>query len=138
LIVVDTNLIAALVIPGDKNEAAEQVFERDPHWAAPLLWKSEFRNVLAVGLRQKAFDLEAAVFLMEEAEDLLKEDEFDVPSAPILDLASRSRLSAYDCEFVALAKQLGVPLLTWDRAILAAFPETAVSPEPFVRSPRIP
>jgi len=54
----------------------------------------------------------------------------------VLELAVRSRCTAYDCEFVALAKQLGVPLVTSDRQVLAAFPETAVSPDAFASQGR--
>lgn len=134
MIVVDTNLIVGLYIPGDKSEAAESVFSKDPHWTAPLLWRSEFRNVLAMGVRRKMFVLDDACLIMEEAERLMREDEYEVPSAHILELAAQSGCSAYDCEFVALARQLGVPLVTWDREILAAFPESSVRPERFARA----
>lgn len=134
MIVVDTNLIVGLYIPGDKSEAAESVFSKDPHWTAPLLWRSEFRNVLAMGVRRKMFVLDDACLIMEEAERLMREDEYEVPSAHILELAAQSDCSAYDCEFVALARQLGVPLVTWDREILAAFPESSVRPERFARA----
>ncbi len=42
-------------------------------------------------------------------------------------VADRSDCSAYDCEYVALAKRLGVKLVTMDRKVLRAFPEVAVS-----------
>ena len=45
----------------------------------------------------------------------------------VLDLVGTSPCSAYDCEFVAAAQQLGVPLVTEDRAILDAFPDRAQS-----------
>jgi predicted nucleic acid-binding protein len=50
----------------------------------------------------------------------------------ILRLASVSKCSAYDCEFVALAHSLGVPLVTSDAEILDSFPSIAVSPKDFV------
>jgi predicted nucleic acid-binding protein len=39
--------------------------------------------------------------------------------------------SAYDCEYVALARQLAAPLVTSDRRVLAAIAESAVSPAEF-------
>jgi predicted nucleic acid-binding protein len=54
-----------------------------------------------------------------------------VASEQVLQLATSSRCSAYDCEFVAAAPQLGVPLATEDRAILAAFPHLARSLDQF-------
>jgi len=50
----------------------------------------------------------------------------------VLQLTTRSRCSAYDCEFVGLAQDLGVPFVTADREVLAAFPSTAVSPADFI------
>ena len=54
-----------------------------------------------------------------------------VASEQMLQLATSSRCSAYDCEFVAAAQQLGVPLVNEDRAILAAFPHLARSLDQF-------
>jgi plasmid stability protein len=50
----------------------------------------------------------------------------------VLDLVSRSPCTAYDCEFVAVAKGMGIPLVTEDRQVLAAFPGIAVSQRAFV------
>jgi predicted nucleic acid-binding protein len=45
----------------------------------------------------------------------------------VLQLVSTNRCSAYDCEFVAVAEQFAVPLVTEDRAIVAALPVLAQS-----------
>jgi predicted nucleic acid-binding protein len=50
----------------------------------------------------------------------------------VLRLAMESRCSAYDCEFVALAQDLGIPLVTVDRRLLNAFPSIAVSIHNFI------
>jgi predicted nucleic acid-binding protein len=132
LIVVDTNIIAYLLMPGDHTESAERAFAKDSDWAAPLLWRSEFRNILATLTRRGIVESESALMIMEEAERLLDENEYAVDSALVLALSGRSRCSAYDCEYVALARQFRIPLVTLDKAILAAFPETAVGLEEFV------
>ena len=50
----------------------------------------------------------------------------------VMDLVAVSSCPAYDCEYVALARDLGVSLVTSDRGVLRAFPSRAVSPEGFL------
>jgi len=132
MIVVDTNQIAYLLIGGDRTELARQVLLRDPEWGAPLLWRSEFRSILTQYLRRKEITPSDAIRLQRKAEQLLLGREFLVHSERVLRLAATSDCSAYDCEFVALAKQLKVPLVTWDKQVLAAFPLEAMSPRDFL------
>lgn len=47
MIVVDTNVIAYLMINGEFTDRAKKVFMKDPEWVAPVLWKYEFLNILA-------------------------------------------------------------------------------------------
>jgi predicted nucleic acid-binding protein len=129
VIVVDTNVIAYLLMPGDKTPEARRTLERDAVWAAPLLWRSELRSVLAVALRHRGLALTDALNVMEAATTLMADGEYAVPSAAVLRLAADSTCSAYDCEFVALAQELGVPLVTADRQVLTVFGGTAVALE---------
>ena len=131
MIVVDTNLLVYLYVQGQQTARAEGVFRRDSIWAAPLLWRSEFRNSLVSLIRQRALELGEALRVTAEAERLMAEREYGIPTGPVLELALRSGCSAYDCEFVALARDLGVRLVTTDRQVLRAFPRTAVSPDDF-------
>jgi len=50
----------------------------------------------------------------------------------VLTLTDSSQCSAYDWEFVALAKQLSVKLVTEDKKILREFPEVTVSLDDFL------
>ncbi|PYN90211.1 MAG: VapC toxin family PIN domain ribonuclease [Candidatus Rokuibacteriota bacterium] len=134
MIVVDTNLLVYLYVHGQWTAQAEAVLVRDSTWTAPLLWRSEFRNTLAGLVRARAIDLDDAIRISHEAERRMGGAEFSVPSQQVLQLAVRSRCSAYDCEFVALAQDLRAPFVTADRQVLAAFPSTAVSPSEFVDS----
>lgn len=133
MIVVDANILAKLLIsPGDPR-VEQNVYHKDQEWIGPPILRSEFRNLLATSLRKRSLDINAALFFMEEAEELLGENEFPVSSVGVLSLAARSGCTAYDCEYVALAMDLGIPLVTRDREILAAFPAVAVDPEAFLR-----
>lgn len=64
---------------------------------------------------------------MNEAEELLAAPNEAVSTDQVLHLVSTSTCIAYDCEFVVAAQQLGVPLITEDRAILVTFPEVTQS-----------
>jgi predicted nucleic acid-binding protein len=127
VIVVDTNVIAYLYLPGHYTEKAEALLEGDADWAAPMLWRSEFRNILAGYMRRKEFSFETARELQLEAESLLAGAEHEVDSRLVLELVRDSDCSAYDCEFVALAMALGVKLVTEDKKLLKAFPSHAVA-----------
>ena len=132
MIVVDTNVIAYLLLGGEKTPQARAALQKDPAWAAPILWRSEFRNVLAYYIRQGTLVITDALQLMSEAELLFQGEEYHVESAQVLSLVSSSRCSAYHCEFVALAGYLNISLVTSDTQILAQFPDIAVSLEAFI------
>ena len=134
MIVADTNLICYLLVTGDRTSVALKALEKDPIWVAPYLWRSEFCNVLAGFVRKKLLTGQAAQANMEHALLLMRGNEYSLSPRQILDLAFASACSAYECEFVALAKELDLKLVTLDRQILAHFPDTAISPEKFVRS----
>lgn len=126
MIVVDTNVIAYLYLESEFTARSEALLSRDPDWAAPVLWRSEFRNILAGAIRRKALSFTEACTVLSEAESLLAGSEHEAGSQQVLDLARDSDCSAYDCEFIALAKQLDVKLVTMDGKLLKAFPKLAI------------
>ena len=126
MIVVDTNVVAYLLLPGQHTGLARSTLTRDPVWAAPLLWRSEFRNVLSLYLRQRSVSLATALDLQETAEAILAGREYSVDSVDVLTLAKESGRSAYDCEFIAVSRALDVPLVTTDRQVVASFPQIAI------------
>ena len=127
MIVVDSNVLAYLYLPGEHSVKAEALLEKDPEWVVPLLWRSEFRNILAGYMRRRMLSLEQATALQLEAEGLLAGAEFEVDSRNVLELASNSDCSAYDCEFVSLAISLNTKLVTMDKKLLREFPKQATS-----------
>ena len=131
-IVVDTNIISYFYLNTHYTEIAEALFQRVSGWCAPHLWRSEFRNVLALYLRKGLISIDDTFTAMEGAESLMEGNEFYISSRHILTLVDESRCSAYDCEYVALAQQLNVKLVTEDKQIILNFPETAVNIDTFL------
>ncbi|HAC35422.1 MAG TPA: VapC toxin family PIN domain ribonuclease [Gammaproteobacteria bacterium] len=129
MIVVDTNIIAYLYLTGDRSQQVAQLLEADPIWASPVLWRSEFRSVLSQYLRNDLLSLDDVLVILAQAEQLLAGNEYHISSTQVMDLVRSSSCSAYDCEFVALAQQLQVPLITADKKLLEAFADTAMSLE---------
>jgi len=133
VIVADVNLLAYLLLGAPETEIAQRVLERDPIWAAPVLWRSEFRSILAAYMRRRGLPATEMWRAHELAEALLGGNEYTLSGEAVLQLVAESPCSAYNCEYVALAQELRVPLVTSDREILRHFPQTAVSPKEFLR-----
>lgn len=126
MIVVDTNIITYLLLPTSYTSLVDSLFKIDSEWVAPVLWKSEFRNVLALYLRKKIITLEKALQLQDMAESIMAENEFDISSSQVLALVEKSNCSSYDCEFIALANQLNIQLVTQDKQILNEFSSISI------------
>ncbi len=96
------------------------------NWSSPDLWRHEFLSVLSIYLRQSLIDTVECKSIFREALDL-------VVSKPIsgfdrlFNIIEGSSLSAYDCEFVALAKENNLPFITEDKKIIREFPHIAFS-----------
>jgi len=133
VIVVDSNVVAYCWLNSPRTELAQAVRVQDGDWHVPVLWRSELRSMIGGYVRRSDLTLKQAGAVMQRIEAELQGNEHLVESDDVLKLLSTSDLSAYDCEFVALARALGARLVTEDRAILRAFPRDALSMEAFVR-----
>ena len=133
MIVVDTNVIHYCWVSGQNTELAQSVWRRDPDWHAPFLWQSELRNILAAYLRRGMMSRQQINGILRAAGHALAQRSHHVGDAAVLDVIESSPLTAYDAEFVALAKGLSVPLVTADKAVLKAFPDRALTMEAFLR-----
>ena len=132
MIVVDTNILIHFYFPSDFSEVSEKVFLKDPNWIAPILWRSEFKNVVLGFYRKKIIDFNKAIEAIEKAENRMQGREHSVSSLLVMDLAKETKCTSYDCEFVALAKVKDISFVTWDGAILTAFPQISLSPKNFI------
>lgn len=128
MIVVDTNIIAYLLIEGDFTEQVQKLRVEHPEWIAPRLWLDEFVNVLATTERRQLMTPALADMTLELACELMETRSYDIPTQRSLEVARRTGCSAYDSQYVCLAEDLGVNLFTYDRGILTKCPSVAVKP----------
>jgi predicted nucleic acid-binding protein len=105
----------------------EALVRFDPEWAAPLLWRSEFRNVLAGYIRSGKLSPADAERATRHAAGCLLGGEHALSDHAVFELVARTKCTAYDCEYAALAISLGTILVTEDKALLAALPNVCQS-----------
>lgn len=133
MIVVDTNVVAAFLLKTVKAESAERLWWSDSEWHAPVVWRSEFRNVVLAYYRKGFLTLQRFERILRHADLVLpKWRVHEMPDAPVLELGVQSGCTAYDCEYLVLAQTLSVPLATWDKELISKFPEQAIEPERLV------
>lgn len=77
-------------------------------------------------MRKELIDI--AFNMMTEAEVLIGDNDYLIDSTSVIAL-TQSDCSAYDCEFISLAKSLDTNLITADKRQLQTFPEIAITTE---------
>lgn len=131
MIVVDTNVIAYLLIEGDRTEEARRTWLRDRNWIVPPLWRSEFLNVLWVSVRAGVLQPAEAHLAWQRAAGLLAGREREPAAETVLDEAIARGISAYDAHFVVVAASLRILLVTADNRLARACPVHARPLEAF-------
>jgi len=127
MVVIDTNILAYLLLIGDRTEAAQTLLARDADWRSDYFVLVEFTNVLVTCMRTRGLPSERAAGLLSEAEEIMRDGLQSVPHADALTLASRYSVSAYDARFLAVAQSLGARLVTEDVKLRAAVPALTLS-----------
>ena len=126
MVLVDTNVLAYLMLEGDRTSAAQELFERDADWRSEAFIMVEFSNVLTTYVRTKALSRDQGLKLLAGAEELVPVLT-SVLHVRALEAATQFGISAYDARFVALAMQMKVKLVTEDAKLRAAVPSWTVS-----------
>lgn len=132
MIVADCTLIVPMYVTDERTALSEAVFLRDPIWLAPPLWRSEMRNALRGYIRAGKITREEAKRGMRRAESHVVPGEVEITSDGVLDVVSAFGCTAYDAEYVVVAKELGIRLVTSDGELLRKFPEVAITAESFL------
>ena len=122
MLLVDTNVVAYLLIEGDHTEAAQELHASDSDWRSEAFLLVEFTNVLVSSIARKRMTLSMAEDFLAKVFSLFDGKLGRIPHASVLAIATRHRVSAYDARFLSLADQLGSRLITEDDRLRAAAP----------------
>lgn len=121
MVVIDTNVLAYLLIEGDGTAQAQTLYARDPDWRSEAFLLVEFSNLLATCVRTGRMDGGAARGLIASAERTLAAT-VNLPHGRVLEMAMEHRVSAYDARFLAAAQAMGARLVTEDTKLQQAVP----------------
>lgn len=138
MIVVDANVIVALVREASLTTVARAVYAADPEWIVPSLWQSEVLNALLNEVKAGHVTMEGALEAADMAAQLLRDRVRDCRASSILTTAHTSKLTAYDATYVVLARSLGLLLVTEDKQILRTCQDVARSMRQFLTPPEQP
>jgi len=134
MLILDSNIIAALLVPTVGADVVPELLQRAPVWGVPELWRHELTSILLKYVRASLMTLEEAQAALQETGELMAPREFTVDPVDALGLAERSGCSSYDAEFVCLAQSQNAILVTYDRQLLRLFPERCRTPEQVLAS----
>ena len=126
MIIVDTNVIVYRIVQGPETAQAMRLEARDPAWRVPGLWRYEFTNAIWMMVRAGMINRQEALDALDRADRKMSSHELVVPQADALDAALQYNVSAYDAQYVALAKASGVVCVTADRPLLQKTPGITV------------
>ena len=126
MIVVDTNVVAYLLIEGDRTREAQTLFARDRDWKSDGFVLIEFSNMLASYLRSGRLSRTQALALLATAEKNMR-GLVSLAHDEALRIAATFAVSAYDARFLGVARSLRHRLVTEDARLRAAAPALTMS-----------
>ncbi len=120
--VVDASVTAAWCFADESSGAADAALDRltDNEAVVPALWWFEIRNILVVNERRGRIDQPDTVSFLAHLARLPVHIDREPDGEVVLAMARKHRLTAYDAAYLELARRLGGPLGTLDKALAAA------------------
>ncbi|HET9386552.1 MAG TPA: type II toxin-antitoxin system VapC family toxin [Gemmatimonadales bacterium] len=127
---VDTNVVAYFLLGTDDYiDEARASIEALSNPVAPAHWEAELTNVVWMAIRAGVLQPEEGPTRLGLARRLgIESVATSTLCQGALLRAVTSGVPVYDTMFVELAARLGCPLLTFDKAVLRAFPAIAKRP----------
>ena len=128
--VIDTNVVAYLLLGTESViDEARACFGAVSHPIAPAHWEAELTNVVWMAVRAGILPAAEGPVRLSLARRLGMESMATATLCQGALLRSvSSGVAVYDTLFVELAARTGCPLLTFDKALIKAFPKVAMRP----------
>ncbi len=128
MLVVDTNLVIALVVTHPLHDSARTLLSRDPDWHLPDWWQIELSNALRNYHRCGQLDTAEALAALHQGLDRFPpENTHVVDLETTLRIACDLNIAAYDARFIAVARSFGKKLVTEDARLRMACPDDTLS-----------
>jgi predicted nucleic acid-binding protein len=127
MVLVDTNVLFALLLENDWSKSARDLYERDADWRTEAHALVELSNVLTRYVRVRKLAMAQATTMLNNAQELIGSGLCEVRHADALALAVDRGVSAYDARFLCAAKLLGARLVTEDMKLRKAAPNLTCS-----------
>ena len=132
MIVIDANILIYALIECDNSRLIPQLQEKDADWRTTELCLHETLNVLATYQRRGVLTLEQCRELLRNASRFISVAKCEVNMEASLVAATKYGITGYDAQYVALAQNLAVPLITEDRKLRQAVPDVGISMQEFI------
>jgi predicted nucleic acid-binding protein len=127
MVLVDTNVLFALLLENDWSQSARDLYERDADWRTETHALVELSNVLTRYVRLRKLAVAQATTILNNAQGLIGSGLCEVRHSDALALAVDRGVSAYAARFLCAAKLLGAHVVTEDVKLRKAAPDLTCS-----------
>ena len=132
MIVVDANILCALLLPTQRRPAVRTLYRHDRAWVAPHHVHVEYAHAFVRAARAGRISRRRTRRHVLFNRGIVVDPPVPTDLAAVIDLALDENCGAYDAQYVWLARRLGLPLLTYDGPVLRNFPGVATTPEDYL------
>ena len=123
MIVVDVNIIVNLFIEGEHTTAASDLYKQDDQWCCPDIWLHEMTNVMSTYVKHGGVSQKKAAQILNNALAYFLDTTFSISVTDVLNCSLKYNISAYDAEYIVLAKSNKTRLVTVDKKLNKAIPQ---------------
>jgi predicted nucleic acid-binding protein len=123
MIVVDVNIIVNLFIEGEHTSAAVELYKQDDQWHCPDIWLHELTNVMSTYVKYGGLSPKKADQILNNAMAYFLDTTFSIPMSDVLKYSLKYNISAYDAEYIVLAKSKNARLVTVDKKLNKLIPQ---------------